>query len=584
MSVCSRWVGLTRIAALSALPLLVIGWLFAGPSQLGGGAAYVTTHGVSMQPRIKAGDLVLVRPATSYRVGDVVAYRATGLRTAALHRIVAVEGDRYVFQGDNNSWLDPERPKRSELVGKEFVRIPGGGRWLRRLTTPLALGLISLGLLAAGGTATTRRKRKRGTVSRHIARPTGASAPMATWPPALRTAAAGTAAAGLLGVALGFLAWTGPAHTPATTETKATRQMAFTYTASVRRSAAYDGTKVTAPDPVFRRLTNTVDVHFTYTGGPGSVAVVAELSTPSGWRSTVPLSRRTRFPEGQYDGTVRLDLNAFEARAKAAGVVTGLPADPVTVRVVPRVRTADGATFAPGLELTLTEFALRVAGDPPALTVADSTATTRTTRTARTLGLLGRTITVATARTLSLILALGALLAAGILALIARRTSPDSEGAGIRRRYGPLLVPVHPMPTPPGRPVVDVPEFATLARLAERYGLLVLHWSRSDVETFVVQDESTTYRYRTDATDPADVSAAPVEAPAAAPASPAAASVSTPVPTAPAAPAAVQHVPSTFAELAVDTPAPAPPQPAVIALPPPGAVVRDVLPAYHRRR
>jgi hypothetical protein len=53
------------------------------------------------------------------------------------------------------------------------------------------------------------------------------------------------------------------------------------------------------------------------------------------------------------------------------------------------------------------------------------------------------------------------------------------------------------MTTVAGRPVVDVTDFATLARLADRYGLLVLHWSRSGVETFVVQDEGTTFRYRT---------------------------------------------------------------------------------------
>jgi hypothetical protein len=42
-----------------------------------------------------------------------------------------------------------------------------------------------------------------------------------------------------------------------------------------------------------------------------------------------------------------------------------------------------------------------------------------------------------------------------------------------------------------------VVDFPTLAKLAERYELLVLHWRRSDVETFVVQDQGTTYRYRT---------------------------------------------------------------------------------------
>jgi hypothetical protein len=117
----------------------------------------------------------------------------------------------------------------------------------------------------------------------------------------------------------------------------------------------------------------------------------------------------------------------------------------------------------------------------------------------RTIGVLGRNATVATARTLSTILLLTALLGALALALITRRSAPGSEGAGIRRRYAPLLVSVQPMPAPPGRPMVDVADFATLARLAQRYGLLVLHWARSEVETFVVQDEGTTYRYRTNA-------------------------------------------------------------------------------------
>jgi len=35
----------------------------------------------------------------------------------------------------------------------------------------------------------------------------------------------------------------------------------------VRRSQAYYSTKVTSPDTVFRRLTNTVDVHLAYISG-----------------------------------------------------------------------------------------------------------------------------------------------------------------------------------------------------------------------------------------------------------------------------------------------------------------------------
>jgi hypothetical protein len=64
-------------------------------------------------------------------------------------------------------------------------------------------------------------------------------------------------------------------------------------------------------------------------------------------------------------------------------------------------------------------------------------------------------------------------------------------------------VPIQPIPAPAGAQVVDVTEFATLARIAEHHGLLVMYWTRSDVTTFVVHDEATTHRYRCGSQDPA---------------------------------------------------------------------------------
>ncbi|MDQ4055636.1 MAG: DUF5305 domain-containing protein [Actinomycetota bacterium] len=83
-----------------------------------------------------------------------------------------------------------------------------------------------------------------------------------------------------------------------------------------------------------------------------------------------------------------------------------------------------------------------------------------------------------------------------LLGLVAGR-SPRNETAAIKRRYAAILLHVEPATSPPGRPVVDVTDFHALARLAERYGLLVMHWTRSDVETFIVHDDGITYRYRT---------------------------------------------------------------------------------------
>jgi hypothetical protein len=105
-------------------------------------------------------------------------------------------------------------------------------------------------------------------------------------------------------------------------------------------------------------------------------------------------------------------------------------------------------------------------------------------------------MTVATARKVSVYLALAALLAAVMLVLAARRSAPASESAEIQRRYGALLLRVDEVPSSPGRSVVNVSDFKSLARLAERYQLLVLHSFRDHRATFAVQDECTTYLYR----------------------------------------------------------------------------------------
>lgn len=151
--------------------------------------------------------------------------------------------------------------------------------------------------------------------------------------------------------------------------------------------------------------------------------------------------------------------------------------------------TETGAEFKPELPLSLTPLQLSLTGGEQALTVTDSSTSQQTVMAPRTLGVNGWTITAEAARVLSALLLLAATIAAAVLLVAARRTEPLDEAAGIRRRYSSLLVRVRPMAAPQGRPVIDVTTFASLAQLAERDGLLVLHWNRSGVETFVVQDE-----------------------------------------------------------------------------------------------
>ena len=127
----------TRAAGISAVIALTLAavWLF-WPTALGGGTTYVTTHGISMEPGFQTGDLAILRPDLSYSVGDVVGYQSDSLDTVVMHRIVALDGDRFVIQGDNNTWLDEDKPTSEEILGKLFIRVPQGGKALAALRSP----------------------------------------------------------------------------------------------------------------------------------------------------------------------------------------------------------------------------------------------------------------------------------------------------------------------------------------------------------------------------------------------------------------------------------------------------------------
>jgi hypothetical protein len=316
--------------------------------------------------------------------------------------------------------------------------------------------------------------------------------------PSLVAAATLVAVTAGLGVGLGAMAWTNPPREVVAAETSHTRQVDFSYTATVRQSAAYDGTQVSSPDPIFRKVADFVAVHLAYTGAPGTMSVTAELSAPSGWHSSMLLSPTSPVTGGGRNArSVMLNLAPLEARAAAGAAATGIPADELDVTIRAKVNNATGAPFVPEMRLRLTPQELALADDPAALKVADSTTTTRQVSQPVKLLIGGWSISVIAARFMSALILLACALGAPVFVFLSRREHHLDEATLIRRRYSSLLVVVEPVSATAGRPLVDVPEIATLVKLAERYGLLILSWTRSGVETFIVQDENTTYRFRT---------------------------------------------------------------------------------------
>lgn len=114
--------------ALAAMVVVGILWLNTG--MLGVQPAIVS--GVSMEPTMRAGDLVLTRDVDpdSLQVGDIVRYDKEG--TSILHRIIEIaetpQGRVFVTQGDNNNTADSPIVE-AQVEGKVVLVVPKLG-WL----------------------------------------------------------------------------------------------------------------------------------------------------------------------------------------------------------------------------------------------------------------------------------------------------------------------------------------------------------------------------------------------------------------------------------------------------------------------
>ncbi len=100
----------------------------------------------SMSPKIRTGSIVVVKPITEYKVGDVVTYKTSGSTDKTTHRIVEIQTVNNekvaITRGDANNAPDTKPVKASQIVGKEYFSIPCLGYVLQYIKTPVGLILI----------------------------------------------------------------------------------------------------------------------------------------------------------------------------------------------------------------------------------------------------------------------------------------------------------------------------------------------------------------------------------------------------------------------------------------------------------
>lgn len=120
------------LAGLGAVAVLLIVSIFP----LTGNYQFKIVRSGSMEPSIKTGSVVMVKPAhltgsrqANYKIGDVITFNSTAkTKDPITHRIVEMRVDRgnpvYITKGDANEEADTREVRQKEVIGKVLFNIP----------------------------------------------------------------------------------------------------------------------------------------------------------------------------------------------------------------------------------------------------------------------------------------------------------------------------------------------------------------------------------------------------------------------------------------------------------------------------
>jgi signal peptidase I len=509
--------GLKWMVVGVALTLLGLAWVSIAPKEMGGSKSYVVIEGQSMEPKFHRGDLVVLDSTADYEVGDVVGYQSKKLGHAVLHRIIGRDGGRYVFKGDNNTWVDSERPTAGELIGKLWVHVPGAGKHVTGLGEPRNAALFAgFMTLLVGGFSGKKVRRRRG---RHVEKKER-SMPERRFSPAPAQFTSGIlAAVGVLTVlclVLAVVAFGRPVEKLENASVPYTQTASFGYSAPAPAGPVYDGKKIEAGEPVYLNLVDEVDLTFDYelsadvpftAEGDASMSIL--LKDVNGWSRTLPLVGSTPVEDGRVHMESRLDLTTIQDLLRSVERRTGIDRDMYTLTVIPSVQTSGtvggqeiSETYSPRLAFNIDDLQLQLQAETPG-TEADSGKVLEQTTSSEIirpqsvpniLSIPGPDVTVAAARRMAIVGGLACLLVLGGLAAYSFMLRRGDASNRIAARYGHMMVSVARQSFPAN--AIDVVAIEDLAGIAQSSGKMILHEEHEGLHTYYVEDAGVIYRFR----------------------------------------------------------------------------------------
>ena len=497
--------------------LAFTGWVLFAPPQLGGQATMVIVDGSSMEPGYHQGDLIIVRSADYYQIGDIVAYKHLQMGKYVIHRIIGEELNRFILQGDNNTWTDGFKPSQAEIIGKHWIRIPKIGKVIAWLRKPVYLAFFAS--LLGGVLMINWYKDK----SKNWKRKPKKSLNIYHWINAEYLGKSGETYFLSLGIFLiiaiifGGIAFSKPIEKNIPQDVFYTHTGEFEYSAPAPEGV-YDSTTIQSGFPVFFKLTCEIQVDYKYvlmsdnfSGINGSQTMSAVISDTTGWQRTIPLQSVTSF-----QGTTAISQSVLNV-CQAADIVdglrekTGLQRSEFSLAIIPTTRVTglvNGSeindVYSPTLNFKFNEIGLwMVKPNTPAdeetnpLQSSEEKMVRNWVEAPETMAFLGLNLPVSGVRLGSSIIFLISVGLLGFLMYSTEKMSRTSQSTGIQLRYSPMIVNVQKQPPALRRGDVEVQKFEDLARLAERNNSVILHeFDQDGTHTYLVEEENTIYRLK----------------------------------------------------------------------------------------
>lgn len=508
-----------------ALVLVSLFWVALAPGATGGTFSYVFTAGNSMEPLYHQGDMVILRQADAYNIGDIVAFNDP-VQGLVLHRIRAREGQLWITRGDNRGSDDIFKSRDSDIVGRAVLHVPGVGRALASLQTPrntVILTAATLLIAAAGATRTSSLRRIRWSrpnlagiaVQDRLAMvvPRRWAAPLVLGSPGGNTLSAGLAVMLAGGALLGAIV---VSHGP--DEVKPL-PLLFEQRSKLEYSAKgapglYDAPLASTGDPIFSSVAD--EVFFTSkfsVDGVTSTALVddvsgtarldAEISAQNGWKRTINIVPDTAFKSANATLTGTLSLAALRDLVQRTEELAGVGFPQYRVRIIQSVQGKATVTGKPvdlvlnksvAFQMDKNQFSV-LTGENLTQGEGGSTSTTVRRPWSITVPPVGFKISYDWLRFTAVISILVSVSGLLVMSVATHMTERSGEAALIEARYADLLVPTDAEAIDFGGQLVGVAQFEDLVRMARRTQGSILHTKAFFGDQYLLVEPGVTYLY-----------------------------------------------------------------------------------------